>query len=99
MANNKKYTQTTMEWSTQYLYKLFDRYIAHKEGWIYAKQAQYRPVEVFECLLETCLQNTSIEDVCTEPNGIITPDVVFYRLKTLDVGSTVEQINTMMMNI
>ena len=88
-----------MEWSTQYLYKLFDRYIAHKEGWTYAKQAKYKPIEVFECLLETCLQKTTIEDICTEPGVIITPDIMFYRLKALDVGSTIEQINTMMMDI
>ena len=88
-----------MEWSTQYLYKLFDRYIAHKEGWNYAKQAKYQPIEVFECLLETYLQRTTIEDICTEPDAIITPDVMFYRLKVLDVDSTVGQINAMMMNI
>ena len=68
--------------------KLFELYVEGSNGWKYAKQAAWRPVDVFKRLVQADLEQTSIEDVCTDFEGC-SADTVHRRISHLQFTSTV----------
>ena len=58
------------------------------EGWSYAPQADYKPLDIFHRLIQAVAENSSIEDVCTEFSGC-SSDVVQDRINPLEFEPTV----------
>lgn len=74
------------------LLKLFTEIFAESSGWEGKERYTYRPWEIFERIIQACVNNTSIEDACETYEGC-SPDVVFGRINKLGFGQTVEQLN------
>ncbi|MHA2055742.1 MAG: transposase [Candidatus Hodarchaeales archaeon] len=77
------------------LHKLFGKYIEGTTGWKYSKQSHWRPIDVFQRLVQAALEETSLEDVCTSFEGC-SADTVQYRLNDLDFKQLVQQLNDML---
>src|SRR3990172_8288164 len=75
--------------------KLFELYVEGSNGWKYAKQEAWRPVNVFKRLVQADLEQTSIEDVCTDFEGC-SPDTVHRRIGDLQFASAVRVLNDML---
>ena len=77
------------------LHKLFGRFFEGTQGWNYSKQSRWRPVDVFQRIVQAALENTSLEDVCSSFEGC-SADTVQYRLNNLDFDYLVHQLNDML---
>ena len=80
------------------LNKLFASYVEGSEGWIYAAQAEYKPLDIFHRLFQAVAENSSVEDVCTDFSGC-SPDVVQDRINPLEFEQTVHQINQCLQDV
>ena len=74
------------------LNKFFALYIDGTNGWTYAPQSEWQPIDIFERLVQACCEKSSIEDVCSEFSGC-SADTVQYRINPLEFDQIVQQIN------
>lgn len=74
------------------LNKFFVSYVDGTEGWIYASQSKWQPVDIFKRLIQACCEKSSIEDVCSEFSGC-SANTVQYRINPLEFDQIVQQIN------
>lgn len=77
------------------LHKLFGRFLKGTAGWVYSKQSRWKPADVFERLVQTALEQTSLEDICSSFEGC-SADTVQYRVNSLDFDQIVQQLNAML---
>ena len=82
----------------QKLLKVFDSSFAQQPEWQYVKQSKYSPKDVFQRIIHVELENSSIEDICTDFEGC-SPDVVHKRLKELDFEKTKDEFNSILLNL
>ena len=90
-ATIKKIVQTKLN-------KFFASYVEGTKGWVYATQAKYQPIDIFERLIQACCENSSIEDVCDEFLGC-SADTVQTRINPLEFDQIVHQINSFLKEI
>jgi len=93
MIKVNKETVRQQVWSQ--INKLFELYVDESDGWKYAKQAAWRPADIFKRLVQADLEQTSIEDVCTDFEGC-SADTVHRRMIDLQFGATVRVLNDML---
>ena len=92
----KKQNKATVRqrvWSE--LNKLFDRYLDGAEGWTFSKQSRWRPIDIFQRLVQAALEETSLEDVCSSFEGC-SADTVHYRITKLGFMQVVRQLNDLL---
>lgn len=80
------------------LNKCFEENVQGNNGWQYAKQSTWKPVDIFERLEQACFEKSSIEDVCSDFSGC-SADTVQSRINDLDFDQTVKQINACLRDI
>ncbi|HKZ42383.1 MAG TPA: transposase [Candidatus Hodarchaeales archaeon] len=93
MKKPNKETVRQQVWSE--IDKLFELNVEGSDGWKYARQAAWRPADVFKRLVQADLEQMSIEDVCTYFEGC-SADTIHRRVSGLQFDPTMRILNDML---
>ena len=80
------------------LNKLFAQYVKGSKGWEDRQQYQWIPEDIFQKLLQTAVEESSLEGVCSSMAGC-SADTVLLRLQEVEYTQTVSQLNNMLKTI
>lgn len=82
----------------QTLNKLFAQHVKGSKGWEDRQQYQWIPGDIFQRLLQTAFEESSLESICSTMAGC-SADTVLLRLQDVDYVQTVNQLNSMLKTI
>ena len=82
----------------QTLNKLFAKHLKGSQGWEDHAENHWLPEDIFQRLVQTALEKTSLESVCSTIPGC-SADTSLLHMKCLNYSQTVRQINVMLKEI